>query len=229
MSYLERATELIGRPVVTMDTADDIAEIKDVVFHVGRWDVVGFTLRGRGALGDPDRGQLALESITAIGQHAIMITSDGVIAQHIGSLDQALEEPREVLGDEVLTDGGKRIGKVIDLVLQLEPNRVDVAGYEVETEDGKKVLVPIPETFGVSGDTLVVPAIVEQYITHDLTGFGGAVERFRAHLGDAETGQRPSDGGVQDRRSSPDERRNGAPAPPDDATGPRTTAPGGPA
>jgi uncharacterized protein YrrD len=228
MSYLERATELIGRPVVTMDTADDVAEIKDVVFHVGRWDVVGFTLRGRGALGDPDRGQLALESITAIGHHAIMITSDGVIAQHIGSLDQALKEPREVLGDEVLTDGGKRIGKVIDLVLQLEPSRVDVAGYEVETEDGKKVLVPIPETFGVSGDTLVVPAIVEQYITHDLTGFGGAVERFRAHLRDAEGGQRPSNG-VQDPGSGSDAMRNGAPPPPDDAPGPRSPAPGGPA
>jgi uncharacterized protein YrrD len=189
MSVLERATELIGRPVVTLDTADDVAEIKDIVFHSGRWDVIGFTLRGRGSLGAPDAGQLALESITAIGQHAVMIASDGVIAQHIGALDRALEEPREVLGDEVITEAGRKIGTVSDLVLQLEPDRVDVAGYEVKTEDGKQVLVPIPDTFGVSGDTLVVPTSVEQYVTHDLTGFGGAVERFRAHLRERGQGQ----------------------------------------
>jgi uncharacterized protein YrrD len=202
MSVLQRATELIGRPVVTLDTADDVAEIKDIVFHSGRWDVIGFTLRGRGPLGEPDAGQIALESITAIGQHAVMIASDGVIARHIGALDRALEEPREVLGDEVITEAGRKIGTVSDLVLQLEPDRVDVAGYEVKTEDGKQVLVPIPDTFGVSGDTLVVPTSVEQYVTHDLTGFGGAVERFRAHLRERDPGQETH--GAPDGTGAPD-------------------------
>ena len=182
MSTLARATDLIGRPVVTLDTAEDIAEVKDVVFSVGRWDVVGFTLRGRGTLASPNLGQLALEQIRAIGEDAIMIPSASAIGDQVEPLQEAMSDPREVLGNEVLTDAGRSIGTVADLILSLEAPHVDVAGYEVKTDDGRHALVPIPETFGVSGSALVVPAAVEDYVTHDMTGFGGAVEQFREHL-----------------------------------------------
>ena len=47
MSVLMRAREIGGRPVVTLDTAEDVAEVKDVLFSYASTSVVGFTRRER--------------------------------------------------------------------------------------------------------------------------------------------------------------------------------------
>ena len=49
MSVLMRAREISGRPVVTLDAAEDVAEVKDVLFSYASTRVVGFTLNRRGA------------------------------------------------------------------------------------------------------------------------------------------------------------------------------------
>jgi uncharacterized protein YrrD len=182
VSYLTRATDLVGRPVVTLDGAEDIAEIKDIVFDAGRSELLGFTLRGRGLLGSPNYGHLPASAVVSIGRDAVMIEGKPVILERDVDLARARSDHRDVVGAEVLTDAGRQIGAVRDLVLDIDRGQVDVVGYEVETEDGGRALVPIPETFAVSTDTLVVPDAVEGFVTHDLTGFGGSVERFREHL-----------------------------------------------
>jgi uncharacterized protein YrrD len=182
MSYLVRATELVGRPVVTLDRAEAVAEIKDVVFDAEQSDVLGFTLRGRGFLGTPNRGHLPLGAVRAIGRDAVMIETEAAIVEREAALEGASSDRRDVIGDEVLTDAGRRIGQVVDVILDTDGDRTDVVGYEVETEDRQRALVPIPETFAVSAANLVVPAAVEGFLAHDMTGFGGSVERFREHL-----------------------------------------------
>jgi uncharacterized protein YrrD len=216
MSYLTRATELVGRPIVSVDRAEDVAEVKDVVFDAARSDFLGFTLRGRGLFGTPDRGHLPASAIVSIGRDAVMIRSESEIMEEVPDLARAGSDRRDVIGDEVLTDTGRRIGIVRDLVLQVDRDRADVVGYEVETEDGAKALVPVPETFAVSGETLVVPSSVEGFMTHDLSGFGGSVDRFREHVGRTANDPRPS---RDDPRERPPTRQPGPP--------PRDEHPGG--
>jgi len=47
-----RTSEVIGRPVVTLN-GQDIAQIKDVVYSAGGGAVGGFTLAGRGLFSGP--------------------------------------------------------------------------------------------------------------------------------------------------------------------------------
>jgi uncharacterized protein YrrD len=174
-----RATSLIGRPVVTLDTATDIAEVKDVVFDPGQARVVGFTLRGRGALGAPSAGVLAAHGIVSIGRDAITVADATVVQGEAPDIEAARSDRRDVLGNEVLTESGSRIGTVVDLVLSVEGGQAEVAGYEVVAEDGTRALIPIPTPLAVSGKTLMVPDGTKRFVADDLTGFGAAIESFR--------------------------------------------------
>ena len=48
-----RSRGISGRPVVTLDTAEAPAEVRDVVLSYATADLVGFTLNKRGYLGSP--------------------------------------------------------------------------------------------------------------------------------------------------------------------------------
>jgi hypothetical protein len=44
------------------------------------------------------------------------------------------------------------------------------------------LLLPAGDTLAVSGETLMVPAAAADFVRDDLSGFGSAVEDFRARL-----------------------------------------------
>lgn len=48
--------------------------------------------------------------------------------------------------------------------------------------DGRRVLVPLPDTLAVSGEALMVPDSAAEFVSEDLAGFGAAVETFRSRL-----------------------------------------------
>jgi uncharacterized protein YrrD len=79
LSILMRARELTGRPVVTLDTADDVAEVKDVVFDHASATLVGFTLNKRGFLGSPLKEVLPWSRVAALGPDAVMIDGGGAL------------------------------------------------------------------------------------------------------------------------------------------------------
>jgi uncharacterized protein YrrD len=92
----------------------------------------------------------------------------------------------DVLQDRVLTDNGRDLGRVVDVVLH-SGTSLDVVGYEVETSEalgtaGRHVFIPLPDTVAVSGENLIVPAAATEFVSEDLAGFGAAVGAFRARL-----------------------------------------------
>ena len=102
-------------------------------------------------------------------------------ASGIGDNPDAVASPatnRNVLGDPVLTDSGVRLGQVTDLVLAVG-GRGEIIGYELKRDDAEESwFIPRPQQIAVSGDSLLVPAALEQYVSHDLTGFALAVDRY---------------------------------------------------
>jgi uncharacterized protein YrrD len=200
---LTRGTELIGLPLVAITTGDALADIKDVLYDPDQGALIGFTLNKRGGLfAGPLKHPVPLVSVRAIGRDAIMVDGDGVLDESRADGDAAKKvaaAARNVLGNEVLTDAGERLGTVTDLIVatgrtgSAEPggHRVgEVVGYEFTADatmagrEGADLLVPLPQTLAVSGTHLVVPASVGPYIRDDLTGFGTAVRDFRAQLAD---------------------------------------------
>lgn len=188
-----RASEVTKRPVVTLD-GDDIAQIKDVVYGDAGGAVTGFTLAGRGLFAGPSKQALAWPAVLALGADAVMVRENSSLA----SIEEVLEAARssggsggDVLGSQVLTDTGKDLGKVTDVVIEISDvagsGRCDVVGYEIEASEafksaGTTLLIPLPDTMAASGDHLIVPAAATDFVRDDLAGFGAAVNDFRAEL-----------------------------------------------
>ncbi len=181
MTYLQRASALIGQPIVTLDSATDVAEVRDVIYAPERSEIAGFALRGRGFLSSPDAGILRLADVHSIGRDAVMVASADRVRVEDPAFSATLEERRDVVGNEVLTDAGNVIGRVLDLVLEVDRSRATVVGYEVQRGDGSHALIPLPDTFSVSGERLLVPAGVEGFAGHDLADFATALARHREH------------------------------------------------
>jgi sporulation protein YlmC with PRC-barrel domain len=212
-TVLVRATELTGRPVVSITEGDALADVKDVVYSPAVGRLLGLTLNRRGGIfAGPMKGVLGLDRIHAIGQDAVMVTDGMTVAERADTSDSG-DGAVNVLGNEVLTDGGNRLGVVTDLVvaigvisggLDARPSPVagrtrpvlpgDVVGYQITGDAmlgaraGAELLVPLPFTLAVSGSNLLVPSGVEPFIRDDLSGFDAAVAEFRSRLAEPAPG-----------------------------------------
>jgi uncharacterized protein YrrD len=89
---------------------------------------------------------------------------------------------RNVIGDDILTEGGTSLGKVADLIL-LVGSSGEVVGYQIDKIGGGRGYIPLPAQLSVSGVALVVPNITEEFVQEDLVGLGAAVDEFRARMG----------------------------------------------
>lgn len=181
MSLLLRAGDLIGHPVVTIDTAEDLAEVKDVVFRYEEATVVGFTLNKRGRFAGPLKSVLPWSRVAALGRDAVMVTDATVLGAPDDSMAEAAEgADSNIVGSTVMTDAGKALGTISDLVLEVAA-RAEVIGFEIDGGTGTRLL-PVGDTFSVSGTVLMVPAAAEEFLRDDLSGFGSAVEAFMDRL-----------------------------------------------
>jgi uncharacterized protein YrrD len=185
VSVLLRAAELVKRPVVTL-AGDDVAQIKDVVYSSVSGELAGFTLNGRGIFAGPLKKTLPWPNVHGLGPAAVMIKDlDSLADRHAfeGELEGA---GGAVLGSIVLTQGGRSLGKVTDVILSVTEKTTDAVGYEIEPSDQsapRRQFVPLPDALSVSGEALILPDSALDFIRDDLAGFGAAVEEFRSRLG----------------------------------------------
>jgi uncharacterized protein YrrD len=180
MTMYMKTSDVIGLPVVTIDGGEDVAEIRDVVYSSEAGTLLGFTLNKRGFLRGRMRESLPAESVSAIGSAAVMIETDECLVSKTEAPAEVATPAanRNVLGDPVITDTGVRLGTVTDLVLK-DGGRGEIIGYELQREGAKEAwFVPRPQQIAVSGDALLVPASLQEYVSHDLTGFALSVERY---------------------------------------------------
>ncbi len=184
MSRLLRASTLIGQPVVTLQGESPL-EIKDVVFDTGEGAILGFTLRNHGFLGGPVRRGLAWGDVHGLGPDAVVITDASVL-----STDNApATSGGDVIGDRVITQGGTDLGEVVEVVVSTGAD-ADVVGFEIKPSESfggrgdHNIFIPLPDTMAISGENVIVPDNAADYVRDDLTGFGGAVDDFRAQLGE---------------------------------------------
>jgi uncharacterized protein YrrD len=184
---LVRATSLVKLPVVTTSGGEALAETRDVIYVPELGKIVGFTLNKRGFLAGRLKQVLGVGQIHAVGRDAVMVKDPSALEAPDGDAEAQAAKGRNVIGNTVLTDTGKALGTVRDLVVELNGNAV--IGYELDGDaglqraQGAPLLLPLPATLAVSSDTLMVPADVEEFIRDDLAGFGSAVDDFRARLG----------------------------------------------
>lgn len=184
MSELMRATEIEGRPVVTL-AGEHVGDVKDVVFDSSKGKMLGFTLRSHGFFSAPRKDVLPWSKVVSLGRDAVMIRGEDAL-EEAELAAEGISEHHNVLGNQVLTDTGTDLGKVADVIIETGVT-AEIVGYEVAASEalathGKHVLIPLPDTIAVSGEHLIVPAAALEFVSHDLSGFGAAVQDFRAKL-----------------------------------------------
>lgn len=184
MTLLMLASDITGLPVVTVRGGEDVAEVRDVIYDPEAGRLVGLTLNKRGFLSGRHRDVLPAETIHAIGRDAVMIVDEsGLVAPESAPDDVARPATeRNVIGNDVLTDGGNSLGTVRDLVLVVG-SVGEVVGYEIDKPGGGRAYIPLPAQLAVSGAVLVVPEVTTGFLRDDLVGLGAAVDDFRARLG----------------------------------------------
>jgi uncharacterized protein YrrD len=152
--------------------------------------LVGFTLNKRGWLSGPRKEILPWSGVHALGPDAVMVASGDALVARDAAPDAetfAAGDAEDVVGGRVITDSGRELGVVTDLVLAVD-EQARVVGYEIGGEavergpGADRRYIPLPETFAVSSSALLVPDSVSGFIRDDLAGFGSAVDDFRAPL-----------------------------------------------
>ncbi len=186
MNRLIKASEVMTLPIVTIDGGEDVAEVKDVIYGSDEGRLLGFTLNKRGFLRGKMKAVLPASSVAAIGPDAVMIQNAADCLVSKADAPDSVSSPdtnRNVLGNEVITEGGAKLGTVSDLVMLLG-GAGEVVGYELQREGSKASwFIPRPAQLALSGQALVVPDSIESYVSDDFSGFGAAVERFRTDHG----------------------------------------------
>ncbi len=182
MTALLRATTLVGQPVLTL-AGESPVEVKDVVFDTSSGRILGFTLRKHGFLGGPVSESLSWRDVHGLGPDAIVVVDDSKLSKG----DDATAGGGDVIGDRIITESGTDLGEVIEVVVATGSS-AEVVGFEVEATGGSRsrgahhVFIPMPDTIAISGENIVVPDAAEDFIRDDLSGFGSAVDEFRAKL-----------------------------------------------
>lgn len=200
---LIRATELVGLPVLAIIEGTALATVRDVLYLPERGGVVGFTLNRPGRFAGPLKQPLARSSVFAIGRDAITVADHTALGKDPDLAGAAREAShRDVLGNQVLTETGARIGQVRNLIVAIgvvpaagnAPVATgwlagDVVGYELAParSGAPPRFLPLPYTLSVSGEFLMVPSTVAPFIREQLTALGAAVAAFRATLRPAGT------------------------------------------
>lgn len=184
-----RATEIVGRPVVTL-TGRDVAQVKDIVYDAASGNLGGFTLNGRGMFAGPLHQVLAWDAVLACGPDAVMIRDETSLTDTDALLERTGGDAN-VLGARVISHSGTDLGQVVDVIVQIA-STADVVGYEIEASpalntDRTRLLIPRPDTRAVSGEALMVPDAAIEFVSDDLAGFGAAVDTFRARLQERES------------------------------------------
>jgi uncharacterized protein YrrD len=184
MSVLMMASDVNGLPVVTVRAGEDVAEVRDVIYDPAAGRLVGLTLNKRGFLSGRRREVLTAESIHAIGRDAVMVADESGLIAPDAAPDEVAHPAtnRNVLGNDVLTEGGVSLGKVRDLAL-IVGSTGEVVGYQIDKTDGTPGYIPLPAQLAVSGVALVVPDATKEFVRDDLVSLGAAVDEFRARLG----------------------------------------------
>ena len=184
MSLLMTASQIRGLPVVTVGGGEDVAEVRDVIYSPEAGRLIGVTLNKRGFLAGRLHEVLPAEVIHAIGQDAVMVLDESSLVASRDAPDD-IGRPateRNVIDNDILTEGGTSLGKVTDLVLLLGSTG-EVVGYQIEKSGGGQGYIPLPAQLSVSGDALVVPNITEEFVQNDLVGLGASVDEFRTRMG----------------------------------------------
>jgi uncharacterized protein YrrD len=123
-----RATELTGRAVVDIDAAEKLGTIDKIILDPDGRQVAGFSVTQPGFHFPGTKAHVLIPSsgVHAIGPDAVTIRQSAVVGGDTGRLE-TLPRGSDVIGRKVVSEDGRFLGKVSDVLIDRADGRI--VGY----------------------------------------------------------------------------------------------------
>lgn len=125
---------------------------------------------------------LALADVVAVGTDAVMIVGEDVlVTADDAPPDMETAAKADVLRDEVITESGRKLGIVRDVIILggVEPR---VVGFEVDDGPIGRGLIPLAAATAMSASALIVPDSFEARMRQDLMGLAAELSLIEQTL-----------------------------------------------
>jgi len=140
-----RASELYGRPVVDLDTAEKVGTVDEIIVDTDAPSVAGYVVAEGGSLfGRGKRSLIASEVVHAIGPDAITIQQKRSYDVSHAYLD-SLPRLSELTGRRMISRGGRLLGIVEEALIDERSGRI--IGYPL---DSNRMAPGLERVFGLA-------------------------------------------------------------------------------
>lgn len=164
---MRKAHDLIGLPVLTVESGKQIGQVKDLLIDP-EWNIRGIILEAK--MWFSSLRYVPWEGVVAAGEDAVTIPNEHVIIEfeQTGESHSLLEGSRRIKGLPVVTVGGDKLGMVEDVYLTQDWGK-QIVGYELsegfisDLKEGRRWL-PMPETATKGDDAIIVPVHCAQEV-----------------------------------------------------------------
>jgi uncharacterized protein YrrD len=138
-----RATELAGRAVIDIDAAEKIGAIDRIILNPDGRCVAGFVVVRAGSRFPGSKASVVIPSaaVHAIGPDAVTIRQSAVAGTDIAGLD-ALPKGSDVIGRKVVSEDGRFLGKISDVLIDRTDGRI--VGYLLSEHTPSRNLEDVP-------------------------------------------------------------------------------------
>lgn len=157
------ASELAGRAVIDIETAEKIGSIEKLILDPEGKRVAGFIVaKGASFPGNKERTVVPASTVRAIGPDAVTIRREVAADTDITYLE-SLPRGSDVIGRKVITDDGRYLGKVDDVLIESADGRI--FGYVLADHKGKgkHPYLPADANLRAGKDLIVVSGDAMKY------------------------------------------------------------------
>jgi uncharacterized protein YrrD len=170
-----KATDVVGLPVITIDSGAEIDHVSDVLYDLVNNKVTALLIDRGGWFSEAK--VIDLSDIHSIGHDVVLVPTDGVVKKagdfKENHLAQVAKDRDYLRKTRMVTEEGEEIGKVTDVFFTLPYG--DVTHFEVseglleDAMEGRKI-VPVANIITVGEDATIVRTGVEEDVDNQITG-----------------------------------------------------------
>jgi uncharacterized protein YrrD len=129
LNNVQNIDVLIGRSVLSVDTANKLGQVHDLIVHPTQGELVGLSVR----TSDESHFLLNREEIHSIGPDAVMVRADeSLLSPDQSQLEGFPFAKNNLIGVKVITEDGKLLGEIANVYVHLEEMR-SLFIYEVRS------------------------------------------------------------------------------------------------
>lgn len=169
---LRKYSDVLGLPVICVDSGKKAGVIKDVVFCPKDREVRAFLLEHKGL--ELKKKAVLIKDLLSLGNDAAIISDSECIGDLERALDSSMQKDEgSILGLRIFTRSGEELGTVRDVIFDWKNGRIE--GFEVsdgvfqDVIHGRKILPLLGKVEFAEENVLVEQEAVEEM---EITGGG---------------------------------------------------------